>query len=379
MARRLLCDAVSFGFGPAGKLAAILGRLQKEDLETVLLASGTTLELAADAADRVIEANTEADEALEAHRDLFESSDLFLVVMNPISSRAAQRYRVPQVFVDSLFWMWDSIDPATARAERYCIQNFVGVEERLAEEAVDHPVLVGPIVDARAYGEREETNQLIVNFGGMESGLIRHGINLTYPFVVGEGVARALADHSFDRVLLTGRRPVLEELAERHPIPRSSFGSLAPPNFMEEVRRSKMVMTSPGLTATYECFAAGVPVVFLPPQNYSQVFNLASLRQVGAAPRSLAWSDLFPEREVAPRIPEKAGVEAVLGLIAEFSASAGARRTFTSWFGEQTVLDAATRRQIAARQRAFFERLGGDGARAVADQVHRLLDGSPPR
>jgi hydroxymethylcytosylglucuronate/cytosylglucuronate synthase len=376
MRRRILCDAVPFGFGPAGKLAAVLNRLTDADVETVVVGSGTSAELLDYRGGPVVPADTESPAALQSLRPLFTGASLFINVMNSVSLQFAQGLGLRTVVVDSLFWMWDRIDPGMARSDRYFIQNFVGVEDRLREEKdrIRHPVLVGPIVDASLEeGGAARRNQLLVNLGGMESKLIRLGENLTYPAVIGRLLADGLQNHPFDRVLVTGSAPVMRELGRTVQIPRAEFERLGHQEFLAELKASRLFLTSPGLTATLEAFTAETPTAFLPPQNYSQFFNLTLLREARAASHSLHWEDLYGRLPIRLRMPEDEGVRALLGLIERFREDAAGRQRWAAWLSELVWQGEAIGAGQVERQRALLRRMGSNGALTIANAIKEML------
>lgn len=66
-----------------------------------------------------------------------------------------------------------------------------------------------------------------------------------------------------------------------------------------------MVLTTPGLTTTYEALVYNIPIRFLPPQNYSQALMLKHYRNTGFADISFDWTDVYNESIVPLYLPEK--------------------------------------------------------------------------
>jgi len=367
---RILCDAVSFGYGPIGKLLAICANLPPS-FDLTLLAANSSFELAElSSFSRIIRCDTEEPSCLCEFRAEFENADLFLNVMNPVSAEYAASIGTPIAHVDSLFWMWDTVPTSLMGAAAYFIQSFVGVREQLRNFKIANPVLVGAIIDDR-FQANEKANQLLINLGGLRSKLIEPGRNSNYAVIVAGALEQVLCNHTFDRILFTGDRTTMSALAQLHHIPRCRFTTLGHAEFLRELARSALLVTSPGLTTTYEAFAYHVPVVFLPPQNLSQFLILKGLRAQRAAPCSIHWLDFYPELDIEAGRPEDEGVRHVLSCIARFEGDKSAQRTLEDTLC--TFLSSPSYEAMQSNQRNFIERHGANGALEVVAGIEALI------
>jgi hypothetical protein len=367
---RVLCDAVAFGYGPIGKLLSIRACLPAEWTFTLAATSGTLQLARISGFDRILECDTESKSDLAAHRSEFASADLFLNIMNPESAAFACDLRVSMAVVDSLFWMWDSLPDSLAAADTYFIQRFAGVQDRLAIHAPVHPLLVGAIID-RSAGPVQKANQLLINLGGLKSRLIQPGVNSNYASVLASLLARVLDQGHFDRILLTGESDTMKVLAREVRTPRISFVTLGHKAFLQELSASRLLITSPGLTTTYEAFAASVPTVFLPPQNFSQFLILARLQAAGVAPYGLHWRDLYPDADVRIGESEPAGVATVLECIRRFEGDAASQAQFLHTY--TAALEADTDVALVERQHGFVQSVGADGASEVSARIREMV------
>jgi hydroxymethylcytosylglucuronate/cytosylglucuronate synthase len=364
---KLLCDAVAFGFGPISKLLAICSYLPSS-WSVTLLATGTSATLAAESGFRnIVECDTEDMAALRDKRQLFLNADLFLNVMNPVSAAYAHELGLPMVTVDSLFWMWDAVPNYLLTASRYFIQNFPGVEKQMARFRPVNARIVGPIIDTRyRTAGRDRENQLLINVGGLRSKLVPPCNNFVYLRLVGQALTSALADHTFARVVITGDSQSLETSLAYWNIPRSKIVMLSHSEFLTTLANSRVVMTSPGLTASYEAFVYQTPTVFLPPQNLSQFLILDVFRAHGAAPRSIHWRD-YCDADVHADLSEREGVQRVVTCIQEVDSSASLRdqlrRDIESLHSPTALVDAMV------GQTAFLSSLGTNGAEGVVTEL----------
>jgi hypothetical protein len=143
------------------------------------------------------------------------------------------------------------------------------------------------------------------------------------------------------------------------------FASLPHEEALDALSSAALVLTSPGVTATLECFQAGVATSFLPPQNYSQWRALLSLRETGLAAEAFHWADVTGPLPFE-RMPEERRTFAVLETIARLSADDSVRAELTR---RLRAAASQPRPELRARQRAAFEALGQNGAVEIARQL----------
>jgi hypothetical protein len=365
-----MCDAVPFCFGPVSKLLTI-AEILRGSYDITFLVAGTSLELAKKAGFNIIECDTEIVSQLNKHRSSIEEADFYLNVMNPISAKFVKG-KVPQAYVDSLFWMWDIIPNWLFDLEYYFIQNFVGVASQLDRmgSKIKNKIIVGPIIDSRFVNASSRKYQLLVNFGGMESKLIKVGKNTNYPFFMNKLIKEALEGLDFDRVLVTGSENIIRVLDGRDKSEKVKYAALSHEDFLKELSASKMLLTSPGLTASFEAFWYKIPTLFLPPQNYSQFLNLKKFRTVEVAKKSVHWTDFYPEMDIKENEDEQIGVKKTLECINRFEHDAKAMKQVSEKI--RNMVSQLDEKQIE-KQYDFVLGLGGNGAETIANVVSSYL------
>jgi len=362
----ILCDAVPFCFGPVSKMISIAEHLRQPGVKLQLLASGTSLELGSKSGlFEIKHCNSESTVDLKKRQKSFEGADAFITVMNPEAAKFSLKLGIPTIYVDSLFWMWDVIPKQLYGADRYFIQNFSDSKAVLRKHSgLRNAEIVGPIIDDSLGIEKKKEDYLLVNFGGMESSLIQVGKNSRYPFVVGKIVAQALAETK-QKAYFCGNNKIVRKAISRNP--RSRWvGGKSHKAFLEILRKAKGMLTIPGLTSTFEAFYYEVPLVFLPPENYSQFLNLHILRNGGTAPRAFHWSDVYPNLNVRPHENEKEGVRKVLRCIKKFEADKVAQKKFKDYLVESLEGDKV---RTVLRQKNYLNSLGKNSAKKIADYV----------
>jgi hypothetical protein len=134
---------------------------------------------------------------------------------------------------------------------------------------------------------------------------------------------------------------------------------------LNALSNAALVLTSPGVTATLECFQAGVATSFLPPQNYSQWLALEALRSARLADAAFHWADVTDPLPFAS-LPEERRTPLVLETIARLSVEDSVSDELGRSLRTATRLP---RVELQARQRAAFATLGANGAMEIAAQL----------
>ena len=140
-------------------------------------------------------------------------------------------------------------------------------------------------------------------------------------------------------------------------------------HFRGRLAASEVLLTAPGLNAVFEALADDRPLVFLPPQNATQVLQLARYERAGIVRPGLNLTDLVPGMERVERVGDEAAyTRAVLDAIAEVAASARLREVVASHVRGQ--LRTVRSPEAAAARRAFRDGLGVAGGPSVARAIH---------
>jgi hypothetical protein len=330
----LLLDAAPFCFGPASTLQVVLDELLDDDLELVLLSSGSTAQFMTGYTSRCtqVACDTEDRAQLAEHSDLFRRCDLFVSNTNPISAQYAIELGVPVLFIDTLFWMWDEIEASIARSAIYVAQTFPGINEnrrRIGRDIVDFRV-VGPLI--RTPRPRSASNVCLISYGGMLSKLTVPGVTNHYPWVMTRLLLEAFEQAPpFERYLFRGAQDVMDALAREFRDSRVEFAFAPSSRHIEEVAAAHNMLLSPGLTGAYEALHAGVPTWLLLPQNYSQQLQ-AEVFLDDEQPRfeGRHWRDVYPSLDLPRYMPEAEAVARVNDAILRFEDDRAAQQRYVA-------------------------------------------------
>lgn len=221
-----------------------------------------------------------------------------IVVLDPASCQQMKEEGIKCVYVDSLPFLWEKDDPIAWDADIYCAQMTDVLPDKCwaALRSVQNLKWISPIVPTSQIktGSVSE-GTCAIHFGGVVSPISgwNNYIDLLFPqicdvlskshihtvnFYCSEKAAAYInAKHSMSLQLLTRRSLKSSVLFED----RSTM--------MAFCSNAERVFTSPGLTFMLECSALNVPIILLPPQNLSQIFNARKFARFTQEASMISW------------------------------------------------------------------------------------------
>jgi len=113
----------------------------------------------------------------------------------------------------------------------------------------------------------------------------------------------------------------------------------------------------------------------LPPQNYSQYWNIEKFKKHKLVYRDTGWASLLPKLRIEENEPEEEGVRKVLTAIKEFDAEETVQKKLQSRITESLFAQQKEMQFITEMQRNYFESLGGNGTNRVVDEIKNFLAG----
>ncbi len=365
-----------FGWGSAGKLAAILDELRERHGERVrFLGLNSTLGrpvLARAGVDDWVHAPAGNPEGLRvllrAHRVAAA-----VIVLDAELAAEVEEAGCPVVYADSLPFLWTGHEPVPSRVHAYCAQLCPALPSHCwpTLRGIESLHWVGPITGLRQTVAGEaKPGKAVVNVGGLRSPFSVAGDEAYLDLVLTPALT-ALEKAGFDHVVVAGNLDpagLSRRLSESSTLSVSG-GRLDRGDFLEELRTAELVLTSPGRTTLLELAALDQRAVVLPPQNISQTVNaqdVADLVEPGVVVR---WPvGVLDPAELAAR-RELGEEEAVRYMYARFAATTPS--DCATEIGE--ALSTAIRLAQRIRMAPFSGSDGRDGAVQIADLVDPLI------
>ena len=289
----------SFGFGPVSKLGAIAGACRARDPHCKLrfVGSNVAKNFAQSAClfDEIVDIDTDQHPGLAIQELL--SCDVVVNCLNFEMLRMWPIRMPPMVFVDSLAWIWPESMEELIRAEAYLVQDFLLNSPGSSESwsSLPNVMVVPPIVSSTSVStdrsrRKVQPGRVLVNIAGCRNPILDKNYYSTYADAVISSLAAIarqggdlLADSDLKTVVISGNAEVLPGPNTIHWPEHVSckMQFLEHSEFIQELSICEIFLTSPGLTATLEAVALGVPLRFLPPQNYSQFLILKKYQESG--------------------------------------------------------------------------------------------------
>src|SRR5256885_3352114 len=258
MATIVVCSK-NFTFGPTGKLLTITKPLIQGGHKVIFIGYGTAYQLASKEKFRQI-LNIDPKNLYFDYftHMIIKNADLVISYEEKRIIKLAQQFGVKSVFIDSEFWCRDKISDDALSANIYLIQKTFNYKKNFNKYKKQNNLhLVEPILDL-SVGKTPKKKQLIICLGGMEGGsLYKIGKDSHYPYVILRLLAKFGNFDSFEKVLITGNEKILERLSPSLKKQNSKFilKLLPHSDFLQEVAKSALVITTPGLGTILEAFA----------------------------------------------------------------------------------------------------------------------------
>jgi hydroxymethylcytosylglucuronate/cytosylglucuronate synthase len=369
-------SGVSFGWGSAGKLSAVIAALRRRLPELHLVGIGTEL-------GRPVLAGLGVRDWYEGPLDdvllpafLHEQVvSCALVILDPDTADALSAVGCPTVFVDSLPFLWTSSDPIPSEVAVYCAQICSNLPPPSWEpiSRISNLSWVEAIVPPRPHRvDARSSRRAVVNFGGLHSPQNPAG-NPTYLRYLLAPTIDALICRNYSEIAICGN---IGE-AELPPIGaagvRITSGRYQHESFLALVEQAGILVTSPGLTTLLEGSSMCTPTVCLPPQNISQVFNSERFAQVVSPYCRVSW----PRQVLDLAALHQVRLDGEAAALAAMSDALGSRSP-EAWHAEFTerIVAAIDATRHVPSWSALTDQAGVDGADQVADAVVETVAGT---
>ena len=214
----------------------------------------------------------------------------------------------------------------------------------------------------------------MVSLGGVDSYATVSGVNTRYHLIITDLLIRVLEkSNTFDRVLVTGGASAIADLEKHFTTETVEFVSLGHDAYLQELISSRLVLGIPGLAIPLEAFAYHVPILFLPPLNYSQVLQLRRFQSAAAADYALSWDDLIPDTAIQEGLNEEVGIAQVLSCIRCAEEDERIHARLLNGLEQMLLLNQDELKEVQHAQSSYFANLGSNGAPTIAQIISDYL------
>lgn len=371
---KLVLTAENFAFGPIGKLLDLVDLLKEQGHNLTFAGFGTSLQLAKKFPfDSIHEIDTDNPGSNTKLEEIISQADMLISSMDIPSIVVAERLGKLTVWVDCLFWFWDSIPESVLNVDLFIKERLMDdkTNEKKYADKIKNLFTVGPIIGRMENGKRKK--QVLVSYGGGEASYwYKAGRDTNYPFLMTSILLKSIDWRKFDKVIVATSERIAKKLAEKFPNTPFEFTTLAHDKFLKELSSSEVILITPGLVTAELSFESGTPTIFLPPSNNSQHLQLDQFLEMDLAPAHAHLSDFMPRLKLSG-IPLKDSTQMVLKQLREFEQSSEIQGRVGSRINKLVEDRKTWSTEFISKGKKFIESLGGNGAYAAADKINQVL------
>ncbi len=322
---KIIATAENYAFGPASKLVTVCKRLIDEGHEVTFIGEGTAYQLASKLNfQKIYKFDTDSKEFMNWGTEIFKSADSLLSSVDRSSVILAKKLNLPVIWLDMLFWWWDTIPDYLFDISLYIQQNSIKNELNIEryKNKIKNMKIVGPIIDT-SYKNLPIKKQLLIAFGGTEAaGWYKIGKDSNYPYTISKMIIEKVNTSRYDKVIFAGNEKIMVDLNKKYGNTKFQFKILSHDDWLREMASSQDLLIHPGLETVLEIISYERPAFFLPPDNSSAYVELDEFRRKGIATKenSVHFADYFPCKNFLGR-DLRVIMEEFMGEMREFEAS----------------------------------------------------------
>lgn len=371
---RIVLTAENFAFGPIGKLLNVAALLRRRDYLMEFAGFGTSLQLAKRFPfDLVHQIDTDDRVSIPRLKRIIGKADIVISSMDISSVIVAQSLKKPVVWIDCLFWFWDSIPQPVINADLFIRERSLKDSKNMSKfgPKIKNMYSVGPIIGN--IGKSEKKRQALISYGGAEAAYsYKVGHDTNFPFVMTKILMEKVDWSQFDRIIVATNEHVVKDLKKRFPNAPFEFVCLPYNQFLNEIANSEIILITPGLVTSETAFYYGIPTIFLPASNNSQYLQLEEFRERELAPASVHMADFIPRLNLH-NIPIEESTKEVLRQIHELEYSSELQVKVGADINKLLHNRQKWSPKFKARGKRFIDSLGGNGTQAAVDKITKLL------
>ena len=321
---QILVTAEMFGYGPIITGNYLVESLKKKiNAYWVFMGSGIAMEQAkrSNMFDEYVACETYKLEDLEKNREYFESSDAVISSENLQGAIFCVRNSFKVYYIDNLFWLWNKIPDELNRVACYFMVDCFNTKENIKRigSGIQRYELVGPLRKNVLRDSEKKENKVIINIGGADSFLSSFELVKEFYRIVLSGIISKSKEANVTDIIVCGGKAMIDGLRcyflNENTV---RFESFSKDEYLHEISQARYVFLSPGLGNFFECLNFSVPVMMLPPINYSQFWQMEEYKKIDFGISMLNWCDFQNYITVERDVEEKVGVDQVLANVHNF-------------------------------------------------------------
>jgi hypothetical protein len=371
---KIIFTAENFAFGPIGKLLNVANLLINSKHKLSFAGYGTSLQLAKRFPFRKIyKIDTDNPKSFNKLKSIISTSDVLISSMDIPSVTAAQSLGKLTIWLDCLFWFWDTIPDNILNVDLYIRERSMNDSKNKKKFAplIKNFYTVGPIIGK--INEAKRRPKALVSFGGGEAAYwYKVGRDSNYPFLMTKILLNNVNWDRFDQVLIATNEKIIRKLKQKFSQAPFKFACLSHKDFIQEMIESKIILISPGLVTSEIAFCSGTPTIFLPASNNSQYLQIEEFRRRHLAPASVQLSDFMPKL-LLDKLPALKSMKAVLLQLRQFEKSPNIQLQVGNKLNQLINDQSSWEKKFIVNGKKFIKKQGGNGAQAAAKKINQLI------
>ncbi|OXS64586.1 hypothetical protein B0G93_101496 [Bacillus sp. V-88] len=314
---KLAFITTNFGFGPVSKTNYIIKAMREKSPQSIMdfFGSGVSRDfiLNNSPVDHVYE--WESQDGIATLAEAIKEYDYVVNVMEMDVLPHWKKEFPRMILVDSLNWMWDELPKGIENVSEYYIQDFLLDQKNINKEVVD-TYIINPITIMNPT-ECKEEDWMLVNYSGMCNPFTSPDFFSRYSKSLTKIILEEYHD-KFERIVFTTNTYLAAELqVEFSEYSNIYFECLPHDEFIELMSKSRLVLTTPGITATLEGRMLGKRMGYLLPSNYSQVLLSEKYSAINPDSKTMKLEDFNDSFAISKELPESIAVPMVNERIAK--------------------------------------------------------------
>lgn len=274
--KKILCESNPMCYGSSTVLLNIIDRL---NTETVSLAFGVAKEVLKHGKSEIIEINNKSSKDVETAINKIDF-DRVLVVSNTSNLALYKSLNKKIYFVHIHFFYPNANTELLKLVDVLFIQKFWNLQQS------NLGVQVGPLIKLPK-SECKKKNKILVNLGGGESRFVQPGVNSDYGRQMMNLIIQLKPYLKNKEITICGGTKIIETIQADASKYNIKALTLSNDDYLKLLDESEILISSPGLNAIFEALYRKISIIFLPPQNVSQVYQLNEYEKAEIAVRGL--------------------------------------------------------------------------------------------
>jgi spore coat polysaccharide biosynthesis predicted glycosyltransferase SpsG len=276
--KKILCESNPMCYGSSTVLLSIMEQLSNR---TICLAYGVAKEILSKSSSELIEVNNKSsDDVKNAIENI--DFDIVLVVSNTSNLQLYKSLNKKIVFVHIHYFFPNAHLNILDDVDCLFVQNFWNLQQ-----SSKNVIKVGVLIKQINSIERNKKEIILVNLGGGESRFIKPGVNSDYGLMMLNLLIHLKPFFSNKEIIVCGGTKIIDTILTKAKAHNIQALTLSNEDYLNLLNKAELLISAPGLNAIFEAIYRDIPILFLPPQNISQVYQLNEYENAGLCKKGL--------------------------------------------------------------------------------------------